>query len=518
MTRFNVFGFKKCGSAVLVLVFLLVAVFANVVPVRPAAADNSYTLPPVTQLTAAAYGNGTYVVAGTAYTGTGASAVGSFVVLTATDGTNWTVTQPLPNMNIENIYQIAYGNGTFVAVGRMPGKEHDSGVVLTSGDGVHWTENSFDIEFNSIVYGAGIFVLIGYNNNYTSTDGVNWTPIPKQYAGALYEYSQLLYTGSVFADFNGTQFASSPNGAVWQTQDMGLIDWSAYAAVPTMDYPGVSVTGAVYGDGMYVAVGAYYPDPQKGSPYPIVITSPDAVKWTMTKVDDQLNGLTFGNGVFAAISSQGRTSTGLLQGGMITSSDGIIWTTRDTGTKTSYGAVFFCNDRFVALGSDGTISTSPDGVNWSNQQPASPVSPLVIPKSAVVFARFLVGQDFYYPGPGNGAKGLMDTAPYIDRSSGRVLVPLRYLANALGERIVWDAATQTVTVIGYAAPSGDSMTVSMVIGSTALDANGQTQTMDQAPVIRDGRTYLPARYVAEAFGDNVSWDAASQTVTVSREE
>ena len=57
-----------------------------------------------------------------------------------------------------------------------------------------------------------------------------------------------------------------------------------------------------------------------------------------------------------------------------------------------------------------------------------------------------------------------------------------------------------------------------MIGSTTLTVNGQTQTMDQAPVIRDGRTYLPARYVAEAFGDNVSWDAASQTVTVSREE
>jgi hypothetical protein len=268
-----------------------------------------------------------------------------------------------------------------------------------------------------------------------------------------------------------------------------------------------------------VASGTYYPNTAEGcSSYPIVITSPDGIKWTMTKVDDQLNGLTFGNGVFAAISPQGRTSTGLLQGGMITSSEGITWTRRDTGTKTFYDAVFFCNDRFVALGSDGTISASPDGVNWSNQQPASPVAPLVIPKSTVVLARFLVGQDFYYPGPGNGAKGLMDAAPYIDQSSGRVLVPVRYLANALGERIVWDAATQTVTVIGYAAPSGDSMTISMVIGSTTLTVNGQTQTMDQAPVIRDGRTYLPARYVAEAFGDNVSWDAASQTVTVSREE
>jgi hypothetical protein len=33
-------------------------------------------------------------------------------------------------------------------------------------------------------------------------------------------------------------------------------------------------------------------------------------------------------------------------------------------------------------------------------------------------------------------------------------------------------------------------------------------------VIRDGRTYLPAKYVAEALGYTVSWDAATQTVSI----
>jgi hypothetical protein len=514
MTRFKVFGFKKCGSAVLALVFLLVAVFATAVPVRPAAATDGYTLPPVTQLTAAAYGNGVYVVAGIAYTGTGASAVGSFVVLTATDGTNWTVTQPLPNMNIENIYQIAYGNGIFVAVGRMPGKQHDSGVVLTSSDGTIWSANTYDITIYQVVYGNGQFVLLGYNNNYVSTDGVNWTPVPTNKNGVYVEGGmgtyQLISGNGVFAFFSGgtTQFITSTDGVNWQTEDMGLIDYSGTGQI----YPDISVTGAVYGNGMYVAVGTYYTNTPNGGYYPIVITSQDGIKWKMTKLNEPFstwNGVAYGNGTFVANAADGS---------ILTSPDGLAWTARATGVNASYKAVFFCNDWFVALGSDGTISASPDGVNWSNQQPASPVAPLVIPKSTVVLARFLVGQDFYYPGPGNGAKGLMDAAPYIDQSSGRVLVPVRYLANALGERIVWDAATQTVTVIGYAAPSGDSMTISMVIGSTALDANSQTQTMDQAPVIRDGRTYLPARYVAEAFGDNVSWDAASQTVTVSREE
>jgi hypothetical protein len=480
------------------LTLLLATALAAAVPVLPAVAGSGYTLPPSTQLTAAAYGNGVYVVAGTSSAGSGSSAIGSFVVLTSTDGANWTVTQPLPNMNIWNIYQIAYGNGIFVAVGRMPGKEHDSGVVLTSSDGIHWAENSFDIKLTNIAYGNGTFVLIGYNDNYTSTDGVNWTPISKQYDTALYEFSPLIYTGNVFADFNQTQFGSSQNGTIWQTEDMGIIDYSGTGMI----YPNIGVAGAAYADNGYVAVGTYYPNTPT-NPYPIVITSQDGIKWTMTKLNESFstwNGIAYGNGTFMANAADGS---------ILTSPDGLTWTTRDTGANTSYKAVFFCNGQFMALGGDGTVFTTTDGINWSNHQPAATVSPVSTPTPTGVIARFLIGQDFYYPGSGDGTKIAMDAVPYIDSSSGRTLVPVRYLGDALGAQTNWDANTQTVTV------TKDSTTISMVIGSTTLTVNGQTQTMDQAPVIWDGRTYLPARYVAEALGYTVSWDANSQTVTVT---
>jgi N-acetylmuramoyl-L-alanine amidase len=102
----------------------------------------------------------------------------------------------------------------------------------------------------------------------------------------------------------------------------------------------------------------------------------------------------------------------------------------------------------------------------------------------------------------------MDAPPFI--ANGRILVPVRYLANALGARTDWDADTRTVAV------STSVYNIQIVIGSTALTVNGQAQAMDQAPVIKDGRTYLPARYVAEALGYDVSWDASSRTVTVSQ--
>jgi hypothetical protein len=118
---------------------------------------------------------------------------------------------------------------------------------------------------------------------------------------------------------------------------------------------------------------------------------------------------------------------------------------------------------------------------------------------------FTIGQNFYTAG---GQSVDMDAPPFI--ANGRILVPVRYLANALGARTDWDANTRTVAV------STSVYNIQIVIGSTALTVNGQAQAMDQAPVIKDGRTYLPARYVAEALGYDVSWDASSRTVTVSQ--
>jgi FKBP-type peptidyl-prolyl cis-trans isomerase len=93
--------------------------------------------------------------------------------------------------------------------------------------------------------------------------------------------------------------------------------------------------------------------------------------------------------------------------------------------------------------------------------------------------------------------------------NGRTLVPLRDLDDALGAQTAWDANTQQVTV------SNTVYNIAMTIGSTTLTVNGQAQTMDVAPVIIGGKTFLPARYVAEALGCQVTWDATSQTVSIS---
>jgi hypothetical protein len=41
-------------------------------------------------------------------------------------------------------------------------------------------------------------------------------------------------------------------------------------------------------------------------------------------------------------------------------------------------------------------------------------------------------------------------------------------------------------------------------------------TADVAPEIVNDRSFLPARFVAEAFGAQVGWDAGLQTVLIQR--
>jgi hypothetical protein len=110
----------------------------------------------------------------------------------------------------------------------------------------------------------------------------------------------------------------------------------------------------------------------------------------------------------------------------------------------------------------------------------------------------------------NGTTVTMDVAPYI--RDGRTFLPLRYVANATGvadSNIAWDPATQDVTI------SQGGRQVQVAIGSTTMLVNGEAVTMDVAPEISNGRTCLPVAWVAKALGANITWNATSQTVTVT---
>ena len=69
------------------------------------------------------------------------------------------------------------------------------------------------------------------------------------------------------------------------------------------------------------------------------------------------------------------------------------------------------------------------------------------------------------------------------------------------------------TIAGSAA-SASGVELKMTLGKTNYTLNGATKTMDVAPIIRNSRTMLPVRYVAEALGASIDWDGATSTATL----
>lgn len=116
---------------------------------------------------------------------------------------------------------------------------------------------------------------------------------------------------------------------------------------------------------------------------------------------------------------------------------------------------------------------------------------------------FQVGlKEYFVNGQTPGVK--MDVAPFV--LAGRTFVPVRFLSNALGvedKNIGWNEKARLVTLKQPGFP-----VVELVVGSRQLKSNGQVTNMDVSPLVRSGRTFLPARWVAEALGYQVEWDAS----------
>lgn len=98
---------------------------------------------------------------------------------------------------------------------------------------------------------------------------------------------------------------------------------------------------------------------------------------------------------------------------------------------------------------------------------------------------------------------IYDAAPVIRND--RTLVPIRIVTETLGGKVDWNGATKEVTL------NIDGKEIKMTIGKT-LEKYGV------APVIIDGRTFVPVRFVADELGATIAWDDATKTVTITKIE
>ncbi|XID91086.1 stalk domain-containing protein [Paenibacillaceae bacterium WGS1546] len=106
----------------------------------------------------------------------------------------------------------------------------------------------------------------------------------------------------------------------------------------------------------------------------------------------------------------------------------------------------------------------------------------------------------------DGQPAKLPGAPFVQK--GTTFLPLRFVGDSLGAQVVWNAATQRVTVL-----RGDRM-LELWVGKDSMSLNGVRQQMSVAPVVIKGSVYVPVRLVSEQLGHNVGWVNKTRTITI----
>jgi N-acetylmuramoyl-L-alanine amidase len=104
--------------------------------------------------------------------------------------------------------------------------------------------------------------------------------------------------------------------------------------------------------------------------------------------------------------------------------------------------------------------------------------------------------------------------PTVDPTiiTGTTLVPLRIIAEELGSVVTWEQAERKVIV------EKDTTKLELYVDRTNAKINGNTQELSSPPIIMNGNTLLPLRFVSEQFGAKVLWDGLTKTVSIYKEE
>jgi len=473
---------------------------------------------------AVAFGNGQFVTTGVFNDGRGNL---SYFVQRSTDGVTWSG-EPAPANAL--MRGIAFGNGQFVMVG-------ESGMPLTSADGVNWTQHQGGVGvLNDIFFADGRFVAVGKDGNVAqSIDGATWNRSPsgqaQELAGVGFAFGRFVAVGeasAIVASGENGQWLSLTRTTSHDLRalafgDVGLVAvgenseslhsssgqiWSSW---PIINPPhGASSTwfnGVAYGNRTYVAVGGL-----GGAIY----TSSNAVTWTERTWNlgtDNWRGIAYANGRFVVV---GDASTGYATMATIrTSTDGVSWQTTRPGADRPLHSVAYGNSIWVVAGND--LYTSTDATNWT---------PRTIPTTGTVHAATFASGRFVLAGELGGVLTSSDGTSWTHQSAfGNATVRgLAYGNNqfvAVGERagagVIWSSADGLTWTEDASAPvplnavtfGGGAFTAvganGFVLQSGGTTASIAIRKVPNGSVELSCRTEIGQQYRLQASSDGRVW-------------
>lgn len=96
--------------------------------------------------------------------------------------------------------------------------------------------------------------------------------------------------------------------------------------------------------------------------------------------------------------------------------------------------------------------------------------------------------------------------------SGRTMVPIRAVVEAMGGTVGWEGTSQKITL------TARGNVVEMWMGKTDIKINGVSKKMDVAPASKNSRTFVPVRFAAENLNCKVDWINSTKEAVIVFEE
>jgi hypothetical protein len=298
-------------------------------------------------------------------------------------------------ISANDLNDVAYGNGTYVAVG-------NDGTIETSSDGLRWVSVSAYTIGNlySVVFNGKIFLVTGEQGNLlSSNDGKMWKKVSypvtigltdfysakslksdgidptKKYTSSDITFEDMIWDGKQFviiagveADFNdlgyrGNIIMTSPNGATWSMKPL-----------TTQSNRLSTVDKLVFDGKQFVVLGTEYN--KNNDEIPVTLFSKDTNVWTMKEnnISGSVNDISYNGSTYVAVGWDGGMNK--LSGTILTSKDAVSWTQRKTDKSwngrmddkgllcASVNRVLWTGSKFIAGAKNGVLLDSPDGTSW----------------------------------------------------------------------------------------------------------------------------------------------------------
>lgn len=106
-----------------------------------------------------------------------------------------------------------------------------------------------------------------------------------------------------------------------------------------------------------------------------------------------------------------------------------------------------------------------------------------------------------------------DAKPFQDNND-YVMVPIRFVSEALGAKVGWEKTGGQLAV----SIKNDAHAVNMTVGQNTATVDGQTKTYETKIILKQNRTFVPLRLVSEGLGQTVEWDKVSRWVWIGKKE